>query len=806
MSRNPIRLENKLVKKNFPELSIASPSHAKYKVNEEKNIEKEIQFFKSIYPRIFPKIKSNESEKMVYNINKKINKIILSVRSFNNYMLDYRSQQKYPSSFYYSTENINNFIPFKLLSTTNLRKTYLNSTYHSDKPSCAIYKYSSIREKYGKIWEIKKNGYHMSDNEVFRYFADKTFLNDPSKFEYLNINEKNLYSIALGQNDFEFYEKFLQELSDNKNYTDSKSKEYEIIDLGNIKRNFYLDLQSICLSFEELAFQKTIKKSTIKRVKIQKIFLPFNYLPLIYLLSFSSLKSFISEIITYDYENNKFSIVVNESLNRTLKKYCEFCKIKIAQHNKQKDDDDNVFKNIIFNENEYHYNYYYDWIVFEYNSSNNKNRYFKLNIILPTINFKIKTLGMNFKMFASKRLILELIKSNFISWDRYLLYMLFMNKDFRNSITVMFNKSNSSLAFGYNLKMVGPTIDSNISKKNSFEFFITEISNEKNFYYFIVPYRATILANVQQKYELNDVVNLKLNDAKRIYKFAKHFGLNGIFNKCLFYEKYTKKYFFSFKYTQNIDPDYLLSNKKHKTFDVNKKCFNIFRYNGIEYHLVIRECLLCQHVINIHNHGEYKYFPIPDDLLKYVFEKDMNDEKTLKLIRYLAETIIESKEIEEYKEYSTKKNKNLDASSRLFRTKSKKKININESNNSSTKNFDKKNSEAYDKYMQLSNEMIRTRNSTHTIVFKGLAKPIKEGGNKGFNRSITKHFDFSIKNNIKNIYKNGYKVRKKTRLTTDIDSLNQLNLMRINRVSSLQSSINSIKGSVSIKSSLKDKK
>ena len=46
---------------------------------------------------------------------------------------------------------------------------------------------------------------------------------------------------------------------------------------------------------------------------------------------------------------------------------------------------------------------------------------------------KDSNLNILFQRYASKWLFLELLKENFSSWDRYLLFCLFMNKKFRNT-------------------------------------------------------------------------------------------------------------------------------------------------------------------------------------------------------------------------------------------------------------------------------------------------------------------------------------------------------------------------------------
>ena len=83
---------------------------------------------------------------------------------------------------------------------------------------------------------------------------------------------------------------------------------------------------------------------------------------------------------------------------------------------------------------------------------------------------------------------------------------------------------------------------------------------------------------------MHDSVSLQLNDTRKIHKLAKHFGLLGIFNKCLFDNKLTKRYYFSFKYIKDINLDNILiihNDDKNNNNDniLNKKYKQKFKNN-----------------------------------------------------------------------------------------------------------------------------------------------------------------------------------------------------------------------------------
>ena len=124
----------------------------------------------------------------------------------------------------------------------------------------------------------------------------------------------------------------------------------------------------------------------------------------------------------------------------------------------------------------------------------------------------------------------------------------------------------------------------------------------------------------------------------------------GIFNKCMFYNKYKKIFYFSFKILEDINDDYILFLKQHKNqftiTDNNTK--NIFKFNGSEYQLSITDCLLCEKRVDINDNYDYKYYKIPDKLYEFILGNSMNNDNEIisNLLNNLSE-IINSNEINE---------------------------------------------------------------------------------------------------------------------------------------------------------------
>ena len=857
---------------NVNELELDNPSSSLLTNNKKlefKSQGKEQKFFKEVFPKILSdnqKSKKNH-EHTVSRVEQKVKGISLSVHRYNKYMVNYKNLLKYPSNNYYSTARIKNYISYNMIKNTNLNKkknfyctlndfgksnhimtysldTTKNNTIsgHNGGNKIILIPKRVISQRHNKI--MNKNDNEINDEEMFKYFIEGTFLSEPDKIKDLKINEKKLHPYMLNKNDFDFYEQYLENLNKNENFTDDKMKEFYFTLCNNSRLKFILGLKSLCLYFQEIYISNiNIKansandntknitegknfKEKEKKKNIQRIYLPFKYMPLFFLLNYSSFKSFISEIIFFDIESNKFKIIINDKLEQIIKKYSDYVQNKINTFTSE--NNTSVFNDIIYYKNEFQFNYIFPWIIYDNRFVNTKVKFYKLKIIYPTITFQPEDYGIKFQKFSSKWLIFELIKNNFIFWDRYLLYVLFMNKKFRNTISYIINKKRNHISYEYNIKTIGQIINDKVSKKNNFDIFVTDILNSKNHFYYFAPFKASISSRKHSKYNLNDVICLKLNDSRTIYKLSKYFGLIATFNKCMFYNKLTKKYYFAFKLLQDITQDYislLKNDNTHNKFVENKKYKQVFNYNGKEYHLIIRECLLCEKIINMYNFSELKYYKIPNDLLSYVLENEIYNDDLYNILTNKSSTILNIEEIEEYREFFLKKNTLADSSSSLTKTGKEKtrKKGKNLSNFSLTKveksdtKIEKIKGEQYSviQLKETNNEKVEPfglskKNSKNNTISRKLselnknAEPLREVYKKQFldtdckkkdnngnikdksknnnNTNIINDNDLN-KNNIENIHKNSEygDIENKIKYINNVSNKRQLELMRIKR-------------------------
>ena len=649
--------------------------------------------FKNKLPKLL--IENNNSKKFDHLVSKedrKVKDITLSIPYYNKFINDYKNSLKYPSSNFYSTDKLKHSIPFKIFTDINLNK---KANFISTFNEFNLYKQTGIfrvntnnnNDNFDKKNLLSRNNFdlknytflsskyyeYIRDEEILEYFIEGTFLCKPQKLKYIGINEKNIYPHKLNQNDFNFYQEYLDTINKNENLTDFKSKEYEMYNTVNkSKIKYVLDLKSVCFHFDEININNTENKNNdfVKLKNSHKIYLPFKYLPLIYLFTFAQFKSFLSEILSYDYQNNKFNFVLKEEFEKIIKKYSDYCMNTLYIMKEQKDEQ--TSKNIILYENEFLYNNEFFWLV--YDNNNKETKTFKLKIIYPLIDFQVLNYNIIFHRYLSKWLLLELVKNNFLFWDRYLLFNLFLNKIIRKAISEILNKKRGFMAYQDKKQIVGQNIYNKKSKSNNFGFFITDMNSFINHYYFIVPYKASITKAFLDKSELCDTVSLQLNEARKIYKLSKYFGLIGIFNKYMFYNKHKKKFFFSMEFLDDINDDYFsfLKEQKHQFIITNNDTKNEFKHNGINYLLEINDCFLCEKTLDNSYCNEFKYYKIPDKLYDFILRGDFSEQDEIMMLNDQIKELINLKVIESnnkciIKTKSTKSYKSKDKESPLLR-------------------------------------------------------------------------------------------------------------------------------------------
>ena len=80
---------------------------------------------------------------------------------------------------------------------------------------------------------------------------------------------------------------------------------------------FDLKIYSLCFKFFTLGVNNNKKES-------QKLYFPFTLMPLFYLLDFTSFKVLLSEIITFNKNDNCFEYIKEHLLINIVKKYIDY--------------------------------------------------------------------------------------------------------------------------------------------------------------------------------------------------------------------------------------------------------------------------------------------------------------------------------------------------------------------------------------------------------------------------------------------------------------------------------------------------
>ena len=704
-----------------------------------------------IYKKKLPKIEivNNNAKKFDHFVSTEDRKVKnITLAHFNKYINDYTKTLKYPSSNYFSTEKLKHSIPFNYLSNINLNKNlnFLSTlnVFNFDKKAGMFKTNINNNNSPNKIKLISYSNYETqninfakkfyqqkSDDEILKYFIEGTFLRKPECLKYIGINEKNIYPRFLNINDFRFYNNYLDNIHKNENLTEHKSKKFDFSDSNNEKMNFNLDLKSILFKFEEINVNINNKKEDIKidkennniieidydtKNKSHSLCLPFRYLPLIFLFTYSNFKSFISEIISYDSENNKFKFVEKKDFEDIIKKYSQNCKNKLATY--REENNSRILNDCILYENEFHYNNEFIWMIF--NDKNKETKIFKFEIVFPLISFEMSNLNILFQRYASKWLFLELLKENFSSWDRYLLFCLFMNKKFRNTISDILNKKKVNKIFLIQTQFVGPVITGQIAKKNNFDFFFTEIfMNQFNHYYFIIPYQAFITRKGHDKNDINDFISLQLNNARKIHELSKYFGLMGIFYKSMFYNKSKKRFYFSLKFLDDINESYFLFLKEQKKLFLhqNNEMKNIFNFNGNEYHLVIKDCCLAERKFDITSNEDLRYFKIPEKLYKFILGNNISEKKIIENLINIRKDLTNLDELED-KTISISKTKSF----KSFKRKGTHTFKMNNKQSNNSKNKIHNNNNNSNKNISNNNNSNNNTNNNKTVNFFGEKK------------------------------------------------------------------------------------
>ena len=573
----------------------------------------------------------NRNDKIgVYNYSKKLKSTILSNKLFSQYMNNYIGQ----TQDYCFKSPYNTFYPIKKnyhLLPLNERRSYISDDNITNNE---INKDSVIEKPYGykyrKTRIIIKNtkDLHRSASQKFKA---KLFLNFSEGDHYhkillktfglKNVDINNCKTII--KDNFKFLQDCINNLNSLENFESEKEIEFKI--RNNYKNEdviFNMKIYSICLNFYEVIEGK--EKNINKLINKKKLYFPFKLLPLFYLLDFLEFKNFLSEIIYYDIKNDSMNIEQYD-LKETLKKYLQYIKNIFAKN------DTKYYDNISFYKNEFIFQRNYDWIICDEEEGVKKPKY-KMRISFPKIIFEKKSDKIKIIHRFNKNVLIQVLKKNFIDWDKLVLFDLFSNKKFRyiiNNILIGGNKYEKCTIKLFENILNNFITDENIFS-NNYEFFITEATKKESYYYIFNPNIILILSGDKNK--IFQKIELSLKDSKKLYEISKYWGIINTLFRCMYKDEETNKLYFKINILNNL-PKVLYRKIQHninfrdasfsKDTNNSNNIENFLEFKTKDIELLITECLL--KVINItKNDRIIFYYKIPREIFKTILSNQDN--------------------------------------------------------------------------------------------------------------------------------------------------------------------------------------
>ena len=563
----------------------------------------------------------NKSE--INNLSHCLKSMVLSNITFSKYINNYVEYTqdycfKSPKNSFYPLKKNFQYLPISNdnVAQKNLKKNK-SALDFKIKETPYGFKYGNTRIIIDKE-KIKNKKYEEKKAKIFRNFSEGNFNNNEllKSFGIENIDIYNNQNIK--QVNFDFLLDCINkdDIENNQNFCESKNINFKIKNFIN-KDNIIFDLT--IFSFY-IKFYYTEEKTP--NIKNQKLLLPFKFLPLFYLLEYSSLKTFLSEIIYYDNDNGNFHFIENERVTGIIRKYISCLKNEKSLEYKN--------DSLIFNKNEFLFDNFFDFIII----NDEKKLLYKLKISFPKIKFKIINNNIIIKSNLNKQILLKIISKNFAEWEKLILYDLFFNSKFRNIINSVLTNNTK---YNYKLIKLNKTFP---SRKKNYEFFIADAKIKSCFFFIFNPYVIFILNNVGNNKKFQKI-ELNLLESQNLLELSKTGGAMNTLLKCMNIN--IDNSFVSFRLNMNIilndddeekknSYDYLggdiFANTENKNMNVSMNRDKntekyMTRYKNDNMELVLFDCLLNKIKISKSKKEKF-YIKVPIKLLNAILYNKKN--------------------------------------------------------------------------------------------------------------------------------------------------------------------------------------
>ena len=577
------------------------------------------------------KIKNNLD---VCNYSKKLKSTISSTKIFSGYMQNYIGQTqdysfKSPYNIYYPIKKNFHLLPL------NARKNHSNFEENKasndnlvnsvlEKPYGYKYKHTKIVINKDKLSHLHRSASEKIRAKIFMNISEGEHYHKilMKTFGIKNIDLINCKNII--NDNFVYLQQSLNGLNYNENPISEKECEFKIkIKFKDENVLFNMKIFSICLNFYEIVEGKEKIQNIIRNKN--KIYLPFKLLPLFYLLDYSDFKNFLSEILYFD--EKKGSININHSeLNTVVKKYVEYITHFILSKK-----DNSCINGISFYKNELLYQRSFNWIVNDKDESVKK-PFYKLKISFPKVIFEKKSDKIKVINHLNKNVLIQVLKKNFINWDKLILFDLFGNRKFRYIINNILTGGNKYYKctiklyeYDYNNENKAINGENKISK--NYEFFMSEAIRKESYYYIFNPNIIFIISG--EKNKIFQKLELSIQESKILYEISRFWGVINTLFKCMYKDEMTNKIFFKLNILNDF-PKFLYKNPKNNINikddnSVSKDLItnNFLKYKSKDLELLVSKCLLKS--INIARKDKtYLYYQVPEELYKTILSSNNN--------------------------------------------------------------------------------------------------------------------------------------------------------------------------------------
>lgn len=552
-------------------------------------------FIKKRY-KLFPEDKRDNLRSMNHmEIESYSKKLILSTTNYNDYLNSYKNNTQLYSFYLPGVTQYPIRKNYELIPLSPTRSEYSTSNMMSMSNMFTNFSTPSrkmmgsnpkiINQKKNLIRQIK---FEEEKKEEVNYL-EEICNNDLKKYNLSNVDfclkplNNDINQKLYLKNTLRFLKEKIEKITNSQNDTYMKSQSYTIKNEKGIFQ-FNLTCESMCLVFRK---QNNDSFS-------EKIYLPFDLLPLFYLLEWNQFKLFISEIISIQ---DKVISLDYLKLEYIIKKYINYIKdnIKVKLNTKFSP----PLMDITFFQNEKLFNLSYNWVVEDDDT-------YTLSFQLPKVSLHAIEDDITLENLLSKKEFVDILKDNFVLWDKKIIVDLFLHKRVRHIMKIILNGKGDK----YKGNIINLTFIPPLSKKRKeLEYFITTSTGTNECltdFNTLIPHRITM--NFQKNLK---VFKLDLLQMKNLLKMKKYWPYRETIKKCLSMDKFNNNVKLDLDILDDLDENFLSNLEPLGSI----REAHIFSIDKNKHSISIKEPTIMRQTMDIGGCFDKQYFSIPKTII-----------------------------------------------------------------------------------------------------------------------------------------------------------------------------------------------